>query len=866
MMKHGKKILARLLLCLNLSLIISHTILAQNLNTAIYMNAADFGMVSGDSNFNNSPILQAALDSAATIGAEVYIPTGSYFIQNTISIPAGVTLRGTGIGNNPLSTLPNKGSVLIYLGADWAASIAGSAAGISNLSIVDRSTHPPANHSEGALGALCILSDGNGIESIRLENVLLSNFTSGTALQLKAINGGGMAYNVFDAIRIRHAKTGIHILEDSLSFVNSNRFYNGAISGGQSENIGMEYGILIEGGNNNTFYGMVIEPESSNMGHLVVHKGHINADNIRIEGRKQKERNLSQIALIQFAEGTAESELNGTFDGEGIDDRGSNYIHVHSSAIDYNQPGYNELYNSSFKGIQPAQKSIPFWEISDTSKVASITSEAPAILKDHYVLKIRVKANSIVNLEPNINYLPQILETGYYERSNFGAFIKLNTSDSSVAVVASHRAENPTKTVRSSVKHAGDNEWRFIGLSAEVSGSQKVYPSFQIDNSLSDSLLDVFISTPSYSFGVQESPILESSLASSGGVINGVLTMSCQDINPDYLRVINGLPTEFLDIPHYGNAFLINSISHISRINETTSNRFIEGTQIQLLFADSTLVRHSGYLILSDESDANFLPGSSIRFLAMGDGTWKEIARSIPATLSAKKAVMDGSFSLVKSTVDGSHFGTGAEAEFLVLSEHANSFEILNSHSISRINYSTEDRFPEGTVIHLLFDQECVLRNSGYILLNDGENWTTQANASISLIANNNGTWRELSRNIPGLMTKNGGVFNGSIALGYASVNSSDYVASNHLELPLSANTFELSASEMITKINQSQAARFPAGTIITIIFNNSNLRVKHNPYILLCDESDYISTTNGSLRLVTTGVGVWRELGRNPY
>jgi len=84
---------------------------------------------------------------------------------------------------------------------------------------------------------------------------------------------------------------------------------------------------------------------------------------------------------------------------------------------------------------------------------------------------------------------------------------------------------------------------------------------------------------------------------------------------------------------------------------------------------------------------------------------------------------------------------------FIVLPKEANVFVMNGTQSILRINHSGADKFPKGTIITLLFnDAGMGVASSVYINLKGG--FTSVANASLTLIANGNGTWRELSRNL----------------------------------------------------------------------------------------------------------------------
>jgi hypothetical protein len=129
-------------------------------------------------------------------------------------------------------------------------------------------------------------------ESLKVR-IQIFGLTSGTSVSLIASSNGGIAYCSFYDLRIRNAKIGIEINEtDEGSFVNSNSFFHGVISGG-----GFQNAILINGGNNNVFYSTVVEPPSSTGCHILVNKGQIIGENIRVEAANQ----AAGTPVIKFA-------------------------------------------------------------------------------------------------------------------------------------------------------------------------------------------------------------------------------------------------------------------------------------------------------------------------------------------------------------------------------------------------------------------------------------------------------------------------------------------------------------------------------------------------------------------------------------
>ena len=71
------------------------------------------------------------------------------------------------------------------------------------------------------------------------------------------------------------------------------------------------------------------------------------------------------------------------------------------------------------------------------------------------------------------------------------------------------------------------------------------------------------------------------------------------------------------------------------------------------------------------------------------------------------------------------------------------------SRSIARINHSTADRFPVGTVITFLFPEAgTTVANSGYLKLKNTQSFTSTVDSSLTLMADGDATWTEISRNV----------------------------------------------------------------------------------------------------------------------
>ena len=269
------------------------------------LSPEDFGVVM-NSDSDNSVFFQRAIDSAAITGATIFVKPGYIKIEQTLIVKAGVTIIGSGRVSIPNQT-PYNGTIFWYTGSTAAMEVVGSNVVLNNFTIYDKTSK--------ATDGLLLKATSNLIESFSLSNVLIFGFTNGTALHFLAQNHGGITYCSFYDVRIRHAKIGISITPDPTSFINSNSFYHGVISGG-----GFDTCLKVEGGNNNIFYGTVMEPYTSTFGHLCIDKGQIIGEHIRIEAVHQPK----EIPVINLGKNTAECFITGMYSGGLIVNEGKN--------------------------------------------------------------------------------------------------------------------------------------------------------------------------------------------------------------------------------------------------------------------------------------------------------------------------------------------------------------------------------------------------------------------------------------------------------------------------------------------------------------------------------------------------------------
>ena len=106
----------------------------------MYYNVKSFGAV-GDGQNDDTASLQTAINTAAVVGGTVYIPPGHYRTSSTLTIPAGVSIVGAGLGANPRDMSDMKGTIILYRGYDFALVLQGDLIEIKNLVVYDNGNH-----------------------------------------------------------------------------------------------------------------------------------------------------------------------------------------------------------------------------------------------------------------------------------------------------------------------------------------------------------------------------------------------------------------------------------------------------------------------------------------------------------------------------------------------------------------------------------------------------------------------------------------------------------------------------------------------------------------------------------------------------
>ena len=582
--------------------------------TSGFTYASDFGVV-GDSTTDDTAALQAAIASAGNnlSGGTVVLGPGTFYINSPLVLPGGVTIQGQGYGSSPLAIQFDAGaSTIAYCGTDYAVRVAGHSASIRDVAIYDW-RYPVGSYCDTveAAGGILIEADGELIESVTMSNVLLYFFMGGTALTLKGINNGGIGYASFSNIRIRHAKQGIHLMAETGSFVNSNQFHGGAISGEITD-----IGFMAEGPgscNDNKFYGMVIEPPKTSITHVYV-KGaatNVRMHDVRLEGTGMF---ALKRPLVIVEDDSYNNVMNGILGHTHVQAdllRNPDIDFVGAKTVGVDPPPLNLFTNAAFHGFE-GKNTLPGWNLPGKNREITIVDNEE-LFANHQVLRIDyLNYGGAFQLSPQ--YLPKSL---IYSQCTFGIYARSNVAGS---IVATMRYENGNMI--SSTEHSGSGEWEFIAMSALYDASTKdAKPVFFITG-------DVEISAPTFVYGSTPATPGASLMSSSGAKMDGTLSMSMITAAPPASGNFWVFPK------NQGNLFRMdmqgNPSRTIIRLNDRYKDRFVKGTVITLLFSEvGTVVKHSAYIqLLGNQNFVVVSPNSSLTLVSNGDPTWTEVSRN----------------------------------------------------------------------------------------------------------------------------------------------------------------------------------------------------------------------------------------------
>lgn len=575
--------------------------------------ASNYGVV-GDATTDDTEALQNAINDAASNesgGGTVILPRGIFLTTSPLVIPGGITVTGQGYGSSPLAIkFDAGGSVIAYCGTDYAVKLDGHAASLNNVAVYDwRYPEGGTCDQMKAAGGILIDADGKLLESITMSNVLIYWFMGGTSLTLRARNSGGVAYNNFQNVRVRHAYKGISLEAEEGSFVNSNSFLAGAVTGGITE-----VGLIASGPgpcNDNKFMAMSIESSETNLAHVYVTgaKTNIKLLDVRLEGTEMGEPKKPLVIIDDSSYGNVMTGMLGHTHVKADFNRNPGIDMMSAKSVGLDPAPLNHFWNAAFKGL--VDNTIPGWSITSNGEVtiASNDEETP-LYADHNVLSI-----DYLNYGGTFKLMADSLpKSPGHSMATFGIYAKSTVPNS---ISAAMRYESGS--IISSASHSGSGEWEFIGMTA-LYDQNAPYFYFSITG-------DVKVTAPSFVYGKTPATPGASLLSSSGARMSGTLSMGVATAvaPPDGDRW--QLPK------NEGNIFIMdmdgNPNRSIRRINDSTADRFPKGSIITLMFEEAgTYVVHNGYIKLKENNSFVSTTRSSLTLVGSGSSSWVEVSRN----------------------------------------------------------------------------------------------------------------------------------------------------------------------------------------------------------------------------------------------
>lgn len=383
----------------------------------------------------------------------------------------------------------------------------------------------------------------------------------------------------------------------------------------------------------------------------------------------------------------------------------------------------NQFWNAAFIGFD-GDRAMPGWKFEGTNANIAMTDDSDALYPDHHVIEVdKLSYGGAFKLMAD----ERLLVPGH-DFVTFGIYAKSSVQNSISAAM-----RYTSGSIISSGPHSGSGEWEFISMSALYSKTAP-YFYFSITG-------DVKLTAPTLTFGQSPATPGASLISSSGARMSGTLSMGVAIALPP--------PPE---TPYYwklpkneGNVFRMDMqgdpFRTIIRLNDSTADRFPSGTIVTLMFPEAgTRIQNNAYIALENGVDFVSTETSSITLISYGSPSWTEVSRNESAPKPGG-SVATG----IPPPPETPYYWKLPKDEGTVFRMDMQGNPI---RTIIRLNYSTADRFPSGTIITMLFTEAGTrVRNSGYIKLKSNVDFVSSENSSITLISYGSASWTEVSRN-----------------------------------------------------------------------------------------------------------------------
>ncbi len=288
---------------------------------------------------------------------------------------------------------------------------------------------------------------------MNIRDVLIHQFSTGTALSIEAIESSGIAYAHFENIRITNANRGIHLKADNTSYVTSNIFRGGIIAGPMGE-----FALKLEGPglcNNNIFEGMVIKPPSTSVAHVHISGVNTNVrmNNVFLEG--------SQMAidkpLVVVEDSSSGNVMNGVLASTFVQadlTRNPDITFLSRSFASTEPSSRNLIWNAAFLNLDETSGDMAGWSSpAQNSGISIAYSSLDNLFPDHKILDI-TGANQATNfdfapIDIPASPLNKFATFGVWAQSSIQGAIVARMKDLNGKTISSHAHTGVSKHTQS---------------------------------------------------------------------------------------------------------------------------------------------------------------------------------------------------------------------------------------------------------------------------------------------------------------------------------------------------------------------------------------------------------------------------------
>lgn len=750
------------------------------------------------SNYNWNTALQTAINLAAYTATEVKLANRTYQYQSGITISAGVTFRGVSRGETAFSAGPTKGSILYCTGPTTGATITRAVEVNGRFVTMSDFTIKGESRFASKIDGLVLNGVGDGSNNAYLlESIQINNLlihSCNRGLSLLAGNSGAVTYSNFDNIRVRDCQHHVKIQVQSANPIYAN-----------SGSTGLPFTIDSAFINSNVFSGL--------------YSSGFSLSGMTIETQKQTNQVNSQDVYLP----ANNLQFNGVVFESPYAQGGHIRLVGGGSQVAMHDIRIEALQQDSHYPSSP----VVYLGEGVNGCVIDMDQQSVSLVDLGYNNKFVSKGSKSANISPNSDNL-------YNNSSLFG----LTTQDLT-GTGGTKSYVIPEWTIEEQYVGTGSSyAWRTLRVDSpiKIAYTQNTrQPEFKALN---------FIVPPKYQLRMYQNVDRDTNLLTNAKISGFVNATALKDVQFTYQDAVTGIlasSASFGDTIYTGNTY--EPIGGWFPVTNSTIANYYR----MALFCQNVQGENTGSTITFDFTQPSFVKGTEIkntpdRYLTEKGGTvygvmgYNLVENILPVTSASTYMNTVGSLEL---PLEGNYFEI-AESGFY----------------IQKINY-TNNRFPRGTEIKLLFNTSGVtITDSAFINLT--KPFISDVNSSITLYSKyGDGIWNEVNR-----FAKN--------ESGYASYELKDITGTtaNYLEIPLTGEkiinlTNTGNTTFNIQRINYIN--RFDADSRVLLQFNNTNgkVQISNSGYITLGLAGTYYPSDGDWLEMYSIGNGTWTELNR---